>query len=90
MNEIEFKVMDRLFFVENFDNLLEECTLPRNILNAELKSLITKGWVIVMVYDEKKQDFIPTSFFDSDQLNLFSFVATHKGIKQHTLHISKK
>lgn len=85
MNDIQFDILDKLYFVEPYQTLLNELSISENILKNELKELIQKGWVQVMKFDEKLQDFVPTPFLNIDDLHNCYFLATKEGLLKHNL-----
>ncbi len=85
MNEVQFDILDKLYFVEPYQTLLSEISVPENILKNELKELIKKGWVQVMKFDEHLQDFVPTPFLNADDLHTCYFLATKQGLLNHNL-----
>jgi hypothetical protein len=85
MTPIQFDILDKLYFVENYHSLLSEINVPENILKNELKDMIKLGWVQIMKFDEKSQDFLPTPFLNVDDLPSCFFLATKKGLLQ--LHL---
>ena len=83
MNEIQFQILDSLYFVEPFDNILAEVKGTEPIVASELKSLIRLGWVQVMDFDTQLGDFKKTMFYDSDNMRAFSYLATKEGMLRH-------
>ncbi|MEM9987392.1 MAG: hypothetical protein AAF804_20045 [Bacteroidota bacterium] len=86
LNDLQFDILDTIYFVEPLEHILEECDAPRAVIIDELKTMIDRGWVQVMRYDEKKDDFVRTAIFDSDHLEEYSFLATKDGLLRHTGH----
>ncbi len=85
MNDIQWDIIDKLYFVEPYQTLLNEVAVPENILRNELKALIHKGWVQIMKFDENIQDYIPTPFLNTDDLQSCYFLATKEGLLNHNL-----
>lgn len=83
MNEIQFQILDSLYFVEPFDNILSEVKAPENVVASELKTLIRLGWVQVMDFDTQIGDYKKTMFYDSDNMRAFSYLATKEGMLRH-------
>jgi hypothetical protein len=83
LNEIEFDILNAIYFVEPFDNILSECTAPEKIVGDVLKQLIAKKLVTPMFFDENKQEFIKTFFYDSDNMRAYSYLATKDGLIAH-------
>ncbi len=85
MNDIQFDILDKLYFVEPYQSLLKEIHVSESILRNELKDLIKKGWVQIMKFDEQIQDFVPTPFLNVDDLQSCYFLATKEGLLKHNL-----
>lgn len=85
MNDIQFDIIDKLYFVEPYQTLLNEIQVSENILKNELKELIKKGWVQVMKFDESAQDYLPTPFLNVDDLASCYFLATKEGLLKHNI-----
>lgn len=83
MNDIQFEIIDKLYFVEPYSTLLKEIQVPENVLKNELKEMIKLGWVQVMQFDEKYQDYVATPFFNVDDLHSYYFLATKAGLLNH-------
>ena len=83
INYIQYSILDRLFFTEPFSRLLEELNEPRNVLAAELKDLIVKGFVQSMEYDNQLKLWKRSLYYDSDNMNDYQYRATGKGIEAY-------
>lgn len=83
LNDLQFKILDSLYFVEPFDNILEEAGAPEAYVADELKTLIDKGLVQPMEYDEKASDYVKSIFYDSDNMRAYHYLATTKGLMVH-------
>ncbi len=87
LNDIQFQILDAIYFVEPFANILEEVDANRPIIIDELRTMIDKGWVQVMIYEQAKGDFVKTSIFDTDHLEEYHFLATKDGLLKHNGHL---
>lgn len=83
MNDIQFRILDSIYFVEPFEKILEEVGEKENIVAAELKDLIRKGWVHVMEFQTDKGDFVKTFYYDTDNMRAFSYLASKEGLVHH-------
>ncbi len=83
INEVQFQILDSVYFVESFEHIREEAGVPVPVLVDELRVLIDKGWVQVMVFDRKKDDFVRTGIFDTDHLEDYHFLVTRNGLMRH-------
>lgn len=86
MNELQFQILDSLYFVESFANVLEEAGEPVPIVVDELRTLIDKGWIQVMEFDKEQNDYVRTAIYDSDHLENYHFLATKDGLMKHNGH----
>lgn len=83
LSEIEYEILDAIYFVEPFENILAECSAPANIVADVLKQLIHKKYVVAMRYDEAKEDYVRSFIYDSDNMNAYSYLATKEGLLAH-------
>jgi hypothetical protein len=83
LTDIEYDVLNAIYFVEPLDNILAECNAPENIVCDVIKQLIAKKYVTPMLFDEQKQEFVRTFFYDSDNMRAYSYLATKDGLMAH-------
>jgi hypothetical protein len=83
LTDLQFSILDSLYFPEPFENVMAEVGEPRQIVLAELRELIDKTLVQVMRWDDTAQDYLPSPHLDADRLNEFRFLATRKGLLAH-------
>ncbi|MCB9233800.1 MAG: hypothetical protein H6581_19240 [Bacteroidia bacterium] len=83
LNDLQFKILDSLYFVEPFDNILAEAGERESYVADELKTLIDKGMVQVMEFDAKAGDFVKSIFYDTDDMRAYHYLATTKGLMKH-------
>jgi hypothetical protein len=62
---------------------LDECKTPEKIVADVLKHLIAKKYVTPMQFDEQKQEYIRTYFYDSDDMHAYHYLATKEGLMIH-------
>lgn len=84
LNEIEFDILNAIYFVEPFENILAECKQPATIVADVLKQLIDKKYVVAMQFDEEKQEYVRSFIYDSDNMHAYSYLATKEGLLAHT------
>lgn len=76
-------ILRNLIFVESFHHIKTETGYDFGTIRDDLIQLINHGFV--EVYDEKTE--LPISpFYDSDNINHFSFKATKTGLKKIQQH----
>ena len=49
----------------------------------ELRTMIDRGWIQVMMFDKEKGDYIGTAIYDTDHLEEYHFLATKAGLLKH-------
>ena len=83
MNEIQWQILDSVYFVESFEHILEEVEGQKAVVADELKILIDRGWIQVMEFNEKGGDYQKTIFYDSDDMHAYQYLATKQGLMKH-------
>lgn len=83
IDDIEFDILNCLYFVEPFEKILEEVHQPPAIVSDVLKTLIRKKMVVAMRWDEEKGDYERSFIYDGDNLNAYSYLATREGLMAH-------
>ncbi|MDX1617670.1 MAG: hypothetical protein R3224_02715 [Balneolaceae bacterium] len=73
-------VLGRLIFPEPFNTVLEETGLQYGELRDDLINLMSFGFV--EAYERDGDKIALTSFYDSDNLQEFTFRATKKGLSE--------
>lgn len=73
-------VLERLIFPERFETVLEETGLQYGELRDDLINLMSFGFV--EAYERDGDKIALTSFYDSDNLQDFTFRATKKGLSE--------
>jgi predicted methyltransferase len=83
LTDIEYDILNAIYFVEPFQNILDECKAPEKIVADVLKQLIARKYVTPMQFDEQKKEFIRTYFYDSDNMRAYHYLATKDGLMIH-------
>jgi len=73
-------VLGRLIFPERFETVLEETGLQYGELRDDLINLMSFGFV--EAYEREGDKIALTAFYDSDNLQEFTFRATKKGLSE--------
>lgn len=81
MTDVEFDVLDELYFVQSFQYLLGELELEEQELKEVLRSLINKGWVkcFLNMHDEVWSDELQLD----KKYNEYFYLATKAGLMAH-------
>ena len=88
MNALAMQLLEALYFVEPYQRLREELKVPEAVLKDELRRLISLGWIQVMQWDPKINDFVRSEIYDSHHLEAYAFVITHQGLLQSNQHFN--
>ncbi len=83
LDDIEYDILNCLYFVESFDKILEEVAQPPSVVGDVLKTLIHKKMVVAMKWEEEKQDYKRSFIYDSDNMNAYAYLATKDGLLAH-------
>jgi hypothetical protein len=83
LTDIEYDILNAIYFVEPFDNILAECKAAPNVVADVLKQLIHKKYVVAMRFDEQQQEFVRSFIYDSDNMNAYAYLATKEGLFAH-------
>lgn len=83
LNDIEYDILNAVYFVEPFENILAECKHPANIVADVLKQLIQKKYIVPMRFDEATQEYVRSFIYDSDNMYAYSYLATKDGLIAH-------
>jgi hypothetical protein len=83
LTELQFDILDSLYFVEKFEHIWEESGQAKPIVVDELRTMIDRNWIQVMEFDEEKGDYVRTAIYDTDHLENYSFLATKEGLLKH-------
>ncbi len=80
ITKTERRVLERLIFPETFEDVLDETGLLYGELRDDLINLLSFGFV--EAYERSGTKISLTSFYDSDNLQDFTFRATSKGLAE--------
>ncbi len=83
LTELQFRILDSIYFMESLEHIVEEAEAPRAIVIDEIRTMIDKGWVQVMALDEDRGEYLRTGIFDNDNLGEYKFLATKDGLLKH-------
>jgi hypothetical protein len=80
ITKTEKRVLERLIFPEKFQVIMEETGLLQGELRDDLINLLSFGFV--EAYERSGNKIALTSFYDTDNLQDFTFQATSKGLSE--------
>lgn len=78
VSKTERQVLEKLIFPEKFQVILEETGLKFGELRDDLINLLSFGFI--EAYEREGNKITLTGFYDSDNLQDFTFRATSKGL----------
>ncbi len=84
MTDLEFDVLDELYFVIPYKDLLSETELEENELCDCLKSLIEKGWV--KCFQDMDTEISKPELDFKNKFREYAYLATKKGLLAHNGH----
>lgn len=83
LTDIEYDILNAIYFVEPFENILAECSYPPNVVIDVLRQLIDKRYVVAMRFDEETQEYVRSFIYDADNMDAYSYLATKEGLLAH-------
>ena len=83
LTDLQFQILDSIYFVESFEHIVEEAEQPVPIVVDELRTMIDRGWVQVMQFDDVKEDYVRTAIYDADNMQNYHYLATKDGLLKH-------
>lgn len=84
MTDLEFDILDELYFVETFENLHKKLNLDKILLKDSLKQLLNVGWI--KCFSENREEIFTdlTNFTNFEQkFDKYSYLATKAGLTAH-------
>lgn len=86
LNDLQFRILDSVYFMESLAHIIEEADAPRAHVIDEIRTMVDRGWMQVLAYDETRSDYLRTGIFDNDNLDEYRFLATKEGLLKHNGH----
>lgn len=83
LTDLEFLLIDELYFVTPFTDLLAAVHADREVLVQALTSLLERGLVSQMIYDTQQKDFVKTESGSFADIESGFYVATKAGLLEH-------
>jgi DNA-binding Lrp family transcriptional regulator len=82
MSDIEFDVLDELYFVASFSELQKRLTISELPLKQILQDLLYKGWI--KCFEPNREEVITKEELDFDKnYQQYHYLATKEGLKAH-------
>lgn len=83
MNELEFQIMDEVYFLCSFQQLLQVFGCNDEKLSDSLVELLKKDFIQQLVFDDDEKDYLKLESPDFSRIKSASYVATKKGLLEH-------
>jgi hypothetical protein len=83
LSDIEYEILNAVYFVEPFENILSECNEKEPVVADVLKQLIHKKYIVPMKWDEDKKEYVRSFIYDTDNMHSYSYLATKEGLMIH-------
>ena len=81
MTTNEFDVLDELYFLQSYEDLIKTLKLPNKTIKEALLELIKKGWLKCYISPTEELTFESTEF-ERDYRN-YHYLATKAGLLAH-------
>lgn len=81
MSDIEFDVLDELYFLQSYQALEKQLNLPPLELKQALENLLAKGWVRCYKHPDNEVDYQPESF--QQEYSNYYYLASKAGLLAH-------
>lgn len=81
MTNIEFDILDELYFIQSYDYLVRTLKLNDKLLKKSLRDLIERGWVTCYSSPTEELAF-ESNEFEKDYWN-YHYLATKAGLMAH-------
>ena len=81
MTEIEFEVLDELYFLQSYQYLINTLKIGDDILKSTLQELISKGWVRCYSSPSEEVDFELSVF--AKEFKNYQYLASKAGLLAH-------
>ena len=83
MSELEFQIMDEVYFLCSFQQLLQVLGCDEEKLNDALIDLLRVEMIQQLEFSEENADYLKLETPDFSRIKSCSYVATKKGLLEH-------
>ena len=80
MTQDEYEILDELYFIVSYEELVANLSFERDVLNKHLLDLSRKGWIRVFESPDGAKDI---NLVTESILTSSYFLASKKGLKAH-------
>lgn len=81
MTELEFDIIDEMYFLISFDRLQQEVGLEAVLLADQLASLHAKGWIRILTGEEDVPPATLANF--KEEFRNYNYLASKAGLLAH-------
>ncbi len=85
MTELEFDVLDELYFVISFEELKNATELDTETLRKVLQNLLDKGWL--KCFRGRDDELAPEAINLGSQFMNYHYLASKEGLLAHNGHV---
>jgi len=81
MSDLEFDVLDELYFIKSFDEIMEAMQLESRELRTVLMKIFDKGWI--RCYRSANNEVMPENVDIEIEYPKYLYLASRAGLKAH-------
>ncbi len=81
MNDLEFDILDEIYFVESFERIQHRLGIDAYSLKEALKKMIEKGWV--KCFANGYTEIIADTHSFEEKYQTYQYLATKEGLLVH-------
>lgn len=85
MTDLEFDLLDELYFVTPFTGLAKAIGQSEHATKDTMRSLLNQEFVSQMAFDDAANDFVRQEPPDLDHPEKYHYLASKKGLLAHNL-----
>lgn len=81
MNDVQFEILDEMYFVISFKDILASLDIENEILIQQLKEMVKKGWV--KCFEKETEIAVSEIDYSDEKFKSYLFLASKKGLFAH-------
>lgn len=85
MTDLEYDILDELYFIKSFDDLIASLDIEDEILKRMLKTMMIKGWVRSYITPSEELP-VGEANMDTDCRH-YLYIASKSGLLSHNLDV---
>ena len=83
MTDIEYDILDELYFLKGFNDLLDALDIDEIMLKGSLKSMFIKGWI--RCYSSPINEIFYGDVDLENAYDRYLYIASKKGLQAHII-----